>query len=274
VADESNFKALKPAFRRIAQQIARYDLNQVNEDILKGIYQELIDLETRHALGEYYTPDWLCEKIVDHCEIKQHHMILDPACGSGSFLRAVVDNFKEKFPNKPVEEIIDQVVGIDIHPLSVQISKTTLLLSLGKNLKRLKYPVQLRIYLANTLFVPVGTVNLFEDECQMVIDHEAFKVSTHLFDDGQLFDTAIRVCDELAHASMRKPDESPDTLAKSLRRHLPASNLAPKTVDDFYKIYVRLKQVKEANRDSIWKFILQNSYKPFFLQKKVRFRHR
>ena len=62
VALEDNFKALMPGFRKISRQIDQYDFSDVQEDILKGIYQELVDLETRHALGEYYTPDWLCEK--------------------------------------------------------------------------------------------------------------------------------------------------------------------------------------------------------------------
>jgi hypothetical protein len=36
----------------------------VREDVLKGVYQQLIDPKDRHDLGEYYTPDWLCERIV------------------------------------------------------------------------------------------------------------------------------------------------------------------------------------------------------------------
>jgi hypothetical protein len=35
---------------------ASYDLAAINEDLLKGLYQELVDPETRHDLGEFYTP--------------------------------------------------------------------------------------------------------------------------------------------------------------------------------------------------------------------------
>ena len=48
----------------------------------------LIDIDTRHALGEYYTPDWLCERVVDDLHLERGYYALDPACGSGSFLRA------------------------------------------------------------------------------------------------------------------------------------------------------------------------------------------
>ena len=63
VATPLYFKLLKPMFRELILQIGEYDFSAVEEDILKGVYQELIDLDTRHALGEYFTPDWLCERI-------------------------------------------------------------------------------------------------------------------------------------------------------------------------------------------------------------------
>lgn len=88
VAEPEHLDALRPAFRAITQQVGRYDFKNVSENILKGVYQKLIDLDTHHALGEYYTPDWLCERVVAELPIQRHSRILDPACGSGSFLRA------------------------------------------------------------------------------------------------------------------------------------------------------------------------------------------
>jgi hypothetical protein len=42
-------------------QATAYDLGAIREDLLKELYQELVDPETRHDLGEFYTPDWLAE---------------------------------------------------------------------------------------------------------------------------------------------------------------------------------------------------------------------
>ena len=72
VWNERSFPTLMKVFRIISQGLSNFDFNNVNEDILKGVYQELIDLDTRHALGEYYTPDWLCEKIVNEYNFKNH----------------------------------------------------------------------------------------------------------------------------------------------------------------------------------------------------------
>ncbi|MCX7735713.1 MAG: restriction endonuclease, partial [Candidatus Kapabacteria bacterium] len=51
VNDNRIFKNLKKVFRLISQEISAFDFSNVNEDILKGVYQELIDLDTRHSLG-------------------------------------------------------------------------------------------------------------------------------------------------------------------------------------------------------------------------------
>jgi len=119
IGSDRNFRGLKKAFRVIAQEVSSYDFNNVDEDILKGVYQELIDLDTRHALGEYYTPDWLCERVVNEFEFNASDNILDPACGSGSFLRAAIHRIKQLNPEITVEEINNNICGIDIHPLSV-----------------------------------------------------------------------------------------------------------------------------------------------------------
>lgn len=49
------------AFRQIAASLAVYDLSKIDEDLLKQLYQNLVEPETRHELGEFYTPDWLAE---------------------------------------------------------------------------------------------------------------------------------------------------------------------------------------------------------------------
>lgn len=49
---------------RIARQTARFRLREVEADVLKSLYESLIDPEQRHDLGEYYTPDWLAAKMV------------------------------------------------------------------------------------------------------------------------------------------------------------------------------------------------------------------
>ncbi len=268
---DRSFNNLKKVFRLIAQEISNFDFENVDEDVLKGVYQELIDIDTRHSLGEYYTPDWLCERIVKEFKFKKTDKILDPACGSGSFLRAAIHRVKELNPDVTVEELSEQVYGIDIHPLSVQIAKTTLLVALGKEVINAKKPVHLNIILANTLLAPEGVQNLFGGEFQMNIDKGKYLLTTQVLDDVRLFDEALSICDDLAEQTMGKKKETEEVFENIFRKHFKTSGINPLIIESFYKIYVGLKSVKEKGRDSIWKFIVQNLYKPYFLSSKFDF---
>ena len=268
IKSDRSFPKLKKTFRLIAQEISTFDFNNVDEDILKGVYQELIDLDTRHSLGEYYTPDWLCERVVNEFDFKPTDKILDPSCGSGSFLRAAIHRIKKLNPTMTSEEINNNIYGIDIHPLSVQIAKTTMLLTLGKGIAKAKQKIHLNIIQANTLLAPDGVKDLFGGNFEMSIDKEKFKLNTQVFEDVQLFDEALDVCELLAEQTQHKKKESIETFENSLKRQNKNGGLSPQLIDSFYKIYLGLKIVKEKGRDSIWKFILQNLYKPYFLAKK------
>ncbi len=265
VKTDRNFNNLKKSFRLIAQEISTFDFTNVDEDILKGVYQELIDLDTRHSLGEYYTPDWLCQRIVNEFEFKPTDKILDPSCGSGSFLRAIIHQIRKNNPSIEAADINAQVYGIDIHPLSVQIAKTTLLLALGKDISKSKKPVHLNIILANTLLAPEGVKNLWGSQFTMPIDKEKYVLNTQVFEDVKLFDDSLDLCEELAEQTMHKKITEKDDFIKILTLHRKHNGLNSQITDSFYEIYKGFKSVKEKGRDSIWKFIIQNLYKPYFL---------
>ena len=55
--------------------------------MLKVLYESLVDPDERHDLGEYYTPDWLAGRVVaEAVDAPLTQRVLDPACGSGTFL--------------------------------------------------------------------------------------------------------------------------------------------------------------------------------------------
>src|SRR5262249_37851455 len=73
--------------RHVALQTARFRLRDVETDVLKVLYESLVDPDERHDLGEYYTPDWLAGRIVAAAiDAPLSQRVLDPACGSGTFL--------------------------------------------------------------------------------------------------------------------------------------------------------------------------------------------
>jgi hypothetical protein len=268
ITGEKSFSTLKKSFRLIAQELSTYDFLDIDEDVLKGVYQEMIDLDTRHALGEYYTPDWLCERIVKEYDFSTTDKILDPACGSGSFLRAVVDRIRQGHGEVTVEQLADQIYGIDVHPLSVQIAKTTMLLALGREVVRAKKPIQLNVVLANTLLTPQGVKDMFGRQFRMQIDKDAYSLDTQIFDDVHFFDEALSVCEELADQTKGEGDTDFIAFTNILEKQSQRQEIEENVTRSFYQVYRGLKRVKEQGRDSIWSFIVHNLYKPYFLAAK------
>jgi hypothetical protein len=83
VADSEGTKLVK----RVMAHVRRFRLGEVESDVMKTLYESLIEREQRHGLGEYYTPDWLAAKTTRHViDRPLEQKVLDPACGSGTFL--------------------------------------------------------------------------------------------------------------------------------------------------------------------------------------------
>ena len=102
-------------------------------DHIKQIYEAVIPKELRHALGEFYTPDWLVESILDRvldiCAPQDmgRLSVIDPTCGSGTFLMQAIARKRKSGCTLP--EILATVGGIDINPLAVLTARTNYLLS-------------------------------------------------------------------------------------------------------------------------------------------------
>ena len=83
---------------KLLDQLLVYDLTKIDEDVFKELYQELVDPEVRHDLGEYYTPDWLANYIVKEVLAgNRKPTLLDPACGSGTFLFTTIRELSRKW---------------------------------------------------------------------------------------------------------------------------------------------------------------------------------
>jgi hypothetical protein len=124
--------------RHVAQQTARFRLRDVEVDVLKILYESLVDPEQRHDLGEYYTPDWLAGRIVAAAVDDPLNLrVLDPACGSGTFLFHAVRHLIAAGQaagwsgTRILEACEEKVRGLDVHPVAVTLARVTWLLALG-----------------------------------------------------------------------------------------------------------------------------------------------
>ncbi|MGA2913119.1 MAG: N-6 DNA methylase [Methanoregula sp.] len=142
----------------ISEALDCYDLESVNEDIFKEIYQDIIKKGDRHRLGEYYTPEWLAELTLLEAinqykkQGKSPKSFLDPACGSGTFLTNSIHYLKKQGCN--LNQILTNVCGIDFNPLAVMIARANYLLALGDLLLTKKEPIFIPVFMADSLILP------------------------------------------------------------------------------------------------------------------------
>jgi hypothetical protein len=90
---------------------SKFDFNVPAEgNILGDVYEKFMDRETRKAIGQFYTPDFVIEYILNNtvaeADVVENPFVsvLDPACGSGHFLIMAYDILRKKF-----EESIDKL---------------------------------------------------------------------------------------------------------------------------------------------------------------------
>ncbi|MFQ6084403.1 MAG: N-6 DNA methylase [Candidatus Aminicenantia bacterium] len=120
---------------KIIVQLSEYNFKNIDSDILGKVYELHIDEKERKELGQFYTPEWVINHILDKVKITTDKKILDPACGSGGFLIRVYDRLKKQYEKEDwaVDVIHEQILknniyGIDINPFAVQLSGMNLAL--------------------------------------------------------------------------------------------------------------------------------------------------
>ncbi len=175
----------------------RYDFSIIESDVLGNIYEQYLGnilkstpkrakLEEskthRKEQGIYYTPSYIVDYIAKNTVseyIKTHTpeeirkvRILDPACGSGSFLiraykeleayweniykvkEGTQENLKldeaEEFYSRKVEILKNNIFGVDLDPKAVEIAQLNLLLQISEKKKRLPI-LQNNIKIGNSL---------------------------------------------------------------------------------------------------------------------------
>jgi len=134
----------------------KYDFEVISADILGAVYEQYLSFKAqdpsgKHTLksikrksqGIYYTPLFIVKYIVQQTlgEALKHHpnplkiRVLDPACGSGSFLIEafdfLYDYFKTAIPNEQERRqhiLTENLYGVDLDEQATEVTRLNLLL--------------------------------------------------------------------------------------------------------------------------------------------------
>lgn len=94
--------------------IGGIDFRQVPSDVLGRIFQRLIGPEERHRYGQHFTGDDVVDLINAFCIRGANATVIDPACGSGSFLVRAYYRKKSLRPRKTHVDLLSELFGCDI----------------------------------------------------------------------------------------------------------------------------------------------------------------
>jgi len=129
----NDIKLSSAAIAKIIEGLQVYNLQESNLDIKGRAFQKVLSPTVRAGMGQYFTPLQIIELAVNIVNPKSHELILDPFCGSGSFLSKSYDHI---FKKENVET--SNIFGIEKSDRMVRIAMTDLILR-GKKLINLNF---------------------------------------------------------------------------------------------------------------------------------------
>jgi len=242
-----------------------------SRDLLKKLYQQLFPKSVRHDLGEYYTPDWLAEHVLNELEYvgDPDKRLLDPACGSGTFLVMAINRIRKWYDTNREKchydegdlcrKILANVVGFDLNPLAVMAARTNYLIAIRDLIGRMD-KVEIPIYLCDSILTPSAYGGLWGGTTDAAKELKTaaakFLVPTEIAtnrDDVARYAEQLEKCVKAGYPPkefiQRCQDEGLPVNAEKLH----------------VSLYRELVALDKANKNGVWARIIKNSFAPLFI---------
>ncbi len=244
-----------------------------SRDLLKKLYQQLFPKSVRHDLGEYYTPDWLAEHVLNELGYvgDPDKRLLDPACGSGTFLVMAINHIRKWYDENRERcrldeselgrKILANVIGFDLNPLAVMAARTNYLIAIRDLIGRMDR-VEIPVYLCDSIMTPSEYGGLFAGGLgkarQLKTAPTTFLIPTEIATNR---DDVAKYAEQL-EAGVRNGYSAEEFIQRCRDEGLPISEHTLHT-----KLYLELVKLDKANKNGIWARIIKNAFAPLFIGK-------
>ena len=259
-----------PLIKTLARRIARFAWGKAPADIGAMLYETVIPPDERRQLGEYYTPAWLARVMVrELIEQPLEQRVLDPACGSGTFVVEAVAHFLEaaerddRDPNDTLKKLLDAVTGVDVHPVAVHLARAAWVLAARPAIQAASdagysEPIAVPVYLGDALQLRFRTGDLFaEREVSIEVGDErntVLRFPRRLVEQANAFDALMS---DVAGAIEREDDP---TLA--LHDHRITD---PEERHTLEATIAEMQRLHAEGSDHIWAYYSRNLVRPVAL---------
>jgi type I restriction-modification system DNA methylase subunit len=276
--DAFNYPALPEVIKEISRTLSEFEpatttLNpDSTRDLLKKLYQYLVPKEVRHRLGEYYTPDWLAELLLNEVGYDGNTLkrFLDPACGSGTFLVLAIQRAikhgreKEKMPDLEIaKRIVANIWGFDLNPLAVIAARTNYLFALGDLVNEILDrggTIEIPIYLCDSILTPTRTSgNLFGEFLEVSTSVGKFQIPANWVKESFTLSRAAPLIEEMV-----KNQYSVDEAMERFKNEGLVFSYNQEIVKNFYS---QILQLEKENKNGIWARFLKNAFAPMIAGK-------
>jgi len=110
---------------KLIEDLNRFNFSIMPQDVIGAVFEKLIPYEERHSLGQYFTPENLVDLIDAFCVRTIDDYVLDPTCGTGTFLTRAYDKMKVS-GQREHKKLLSQLWGIDIAHFPAQLATVNL----------------------------------------------------------------------------------------------------------------------------------------------------
>jgi type I restriction-modification system DNA methylase subunit len=140
---------------RVFYRLNAFDFTFITGDVLGNLYERFLDIDRRKKVGEYYTPMAVAKYVLERIGFfDSPGPLLDPACGSGTFLIAALTGLVHELRKRKValdvaiQQSIDIIHGLDINVFAAFIAQMQLTWHLFPYLKEagLKKIPEFKVY--------------------------------------------------------------------------------------------------------------------------------
>jgi hypothetical protein len=157
---------LAASIRSLLEILARYEeaghIFEANEapDLFRELYQAAVPRVVRSSFGEFYTPHWLAEQVLESASPRRGWRAIDPCCGSGTFVIAAIGKLRNECEvagltaRETLKEILSRVAAIDLNPLGVLTTRINYFIHVSNLLASSNQPLVIPVYLGDATEIP------------------------------------------------------------------------------------------------------------------------
>ena len=105
----------------LTDDLATYDWASLTDDVLGSIFEHMIPREEQILLGQFYTSRTVADLLVAFTVDGERPLVLDPGCGSGTFLMSAYSYLAHKIALSH-KELLSTIWGFDISPFAAELA--------------------------------------------------------------------------------------------------------------------------------------------------------